>query len=520
MASWQGFKDFLFGTDPEDFRPYDPDATKLGDAHGAIPYVQGQLPGVQDRGAPQAGNVERYGGATIDQGPQSQFRQGQLGLMGTLEAAARGEGPSASGMAADRARDSMLAQTMALQAGRRGSSAAAGARAAQRGVAIGNQNIMGQEQVGRAGEMAQARGELGAVLGQGRGMDIGLATSQAGMTQQARLASMDAANRRDEYNAGLRFNQGAQNDQYGLGLLGLLGGMSQAELAARMQQEQLAAGQLSQGTPGILGSLLGAGGEIGGAYAYGKAMSDVNSKSGARRWTKAERQQHLGEQIIGGLAAIPAGYLAGKAKKKEKDAEEAEKAKTKADEDKRFYRQYEMTYGEKHPDDPSAPKTEPEPQADIGKWLMDQRDESIGPAPVDQYRIPTYTLPGLGTVPGYADGGIVTKPTVALIGEEGPEAVVPLSDRRKARTMMDAIEPMTYEYNGKAQAAGMPPGRQAGVMHQDLMKSELGRTMDAGRDKETGYKQVDYVKGLPAMMAGLADVNERLGRIEKKKGRR
>jgi hypothetical protein len=33
----------------------------------------------------------------------------------------------------------------------------------------------------------------------------------------------------------------------------------------------------------------------------------------------------------------------------------------------------------------------------------------------------------LGGIPAMAEGGIVTKPTLALIGEAGPEAVVPLS---------------------------------------------------------------------------------------------
>jgi len=29
-------------------------------------------------------------------------------------------------------------------------------------------------------------------------------------------------------------------------------------------------------------------------------------------------------------------------------------------------------------------------------------------------------------IPGFADGGIVTKPTLAMVGEKGPEAIVPL----------------------------------------------------------------------------------------------
>ena len=35
----------------------------------------------------------------------------------------------------------------------------------------------------------------------------------------------------------------------------------------------------------------------------------------------------------------------------------------------------------------------------------------------------------LGSIPGFADGGIVTSPTLAMIGEAGPEAVVPLNGK-------------------------------------------------------------------------------------------
>ena len=45
------------------------------------------------------------------------------------------------------------------------------------------------------------------------------------------------------------------------------------------------------------------------------------------------------------------------------------------------------------------------------------------------FSVPSW-VPGMGgkgfTIPRMAAGGIVTKPTIALIGEAGPEAVVPL----------------------------------------------------------------------------------------------
>lgn len=41
----------------------------------------------------------------------------------------------------------------------------------------------------------------------------------------------------------------------------------------------------------------------------------------------------------------------------------------------------------------------------------------------------------VGKIPGFAKGGIVTKPTLAVIGEDGPEAVVPLSGTRSGRAL-------------------------------------------------------------------------------------
>jgi len=42
-------------------------------------------------------------------------------------------------------------------------------------------------------------------------------------------------------------------------------------------------------------------------------------------------------------------------------------------------------------------------------------------------RLPGVEIPQIGEIPALAKGGIVTKPTLALIGEAGPEAVIPLS---------------------------------------------------------------------------------------------
>ncbi|WP_248785704.1 phage tail tape measure protein, partial [Escherichia coli] len=50
--------------------------------------------------------------------------------------------------------------------------------------------------------------------------------------------------------------------------------------------------------------------------------------------------------------------------------------------------------------------------------------------------------PDIPRIPALAEGGIVTRPTLALIGEAGPEAVVPLN---RANTMGGGV---TINVNG------------------------------------------------------------------------
>jgi len=50
------------------------------------------------------------------------------------------------------------------------------------------------------------------------------------------------------------------------------------------------------------------------------------------------------------------------------------------------------------------------------------------PGPVPLAAPPAAMPPPPGVIPAMAEGGIVTQPTLALVGEQGPEAVVPLTD--------------------------------------------------------------------------------------------
>lgn len=561
-----GFMDWMFGTDPEKYVA-DPRASTMGGPRHDYD-VSAERSTAANAGSFNLG----YADAT---------RGRQMGLADSLTAAAAGRGPSGAQMAATAQRENALLDAAALQSGRRGTSAAAGIGVAQRAATMGGQQAAQTEAIGRAQEMAQARGELGGVLSGLRGQDIGVAGQMLGARQ---------------FNAGLQqqtnlANQAAGN-QMALANQAAALGISTQELQARLEQERIRAGNLDPGSGGMFGSLLGAGATLGAA-----AISDERSKTavvdydghrmrvpamaggglvtgypygpaGGIGYRPPGRRARSEETLGAALNFLAQAYLAksmGKDAKKEKERKDAEAKAKELQARKDLYAEQSMTpeefkayrkrqldeliAGEK-PMPGEAPKGSPSgqyqpydyfkkrpntPPADPGGAPIELGPDGqplfpgsvpFVPAPAPPPPTPDELGIGPGQIPRFARGGLVAGPTLALVGEAGPELVVPLSDRRKtaeARDMLDELEPKTYEYNDRAQAAGATPGRHAGVMWQDLMRSKMGRTMDGGVDPETGYHTVDYASpmGLSALMASVADLNQRLGRVEgKKKGGR
>jgi hypothetical protein len=131
---------------------------------------------------------------------------------------------------------------------------------------------------------------MAGLLTSGRSADIGLATGQAGLNQQAGLANMDAQNQRVFQQAGLdqstslanmqsRLQAMGMNDQASLAYLSQLYGVDAAEMQARLQQEQLRLqGQANKNQ--LLGNLLVAGGTVAGAYLGGPGGAAAGGAAG------------------------------------------------------------------------------------------------------------------------------------------------------------------------------------------------------------------------------------------------
>ena len=196
------------------------------------------------------GDVSTIQGQQVDPRMQAEMRRRQMALFDQMSGIASGTQMGAGEMAAQRGTNRAIAQQQAMAAMARGGNAGIAQRAAARGAAdIG---VMG------AGQMAQARSAdqqaamamLGQGLGQARGQDIGMATTNAQLMQQANLANMDAENQKVFQQAGLdqstslanmesRLRMIGMNDQAALQYLSLLFNMDLAEMQARLEQDKI-----------------------------------------------------------------------------------------------------------------------------------------------------------------------------------------------------------------------------------------------------------------------------------------
>lgn len=165
------------------------------------------------------GPAAMAGSATVAR-DDTQFRNGQLGLVNALQAQAAGAGPSLAENTLRQAQEANVARQMGVTAAGGGNPAVAQraamnyAATAQRQAGSDAANIRTQEQLNAQAQLANA-------LAGGRAQDIGVASTQAGFDQQSILANQGARNtfgleqgRMDLQNA--QFNAGNANTRAAL----------------------------------------------------------------------------------------------------------------------------------------------------------------------------------------------------------------------------------------------------------------------------------------------------------------
>jgi hypothetical protein len=246
-------------------RSPDPNNARYDDRAFIFQNAQQGMQAAQGRQAPQANYTQLRGGPNM--GNVNASRDANMQLAGDLRAVASGQKQGAGEMAVNRGANTAIAQQQGAAMMSRGPMAGAGALTAARNTADIGTNAAGQASIAAGQDQASANNLLSQVLGQTRAQDIGVAQmeqqqifQQAGLDQATSLA-----------NAQARLQTMGLNDQAALAYLAQITGMNQAEMAARIAQENTALQQ-----PGILPGLLQAGGQVAGAAAM---ASDRNLKT-------------------------------------------------------------------------------------------------------------------------------------------------------------------------------------------------------------------------------------------------
>jgi hypothetical protein len=108
----------------------------------------------------------------------------------------------------------------------------------------------------------------------------------------------------------------------------------------------------------------------------------------------------------------------------------------------------------------------------------------------------------------------------ALASGAGMGLMALASDRREKTdikpadmgSFLDALKPYTFTYKDPSKA-DTAPGERVGIMAQDAAPTKVGQTFVSKSDGD-GHLQLDVGNGLGAALAGLADVNKRLKKVE------
>ncbi len=179
------------------------------------------LAGAMNRQTPTMSAAGMGSGATIDQVQSGQARDQLQALADALRARSQGQAPSLAELQMRQGLDQSIASQRSLALSQRGMSRAAANRLASQGIAGAQLGAASNAAMLRAAEQAQVEQALGGVLSGMRGQDIGVATSQAGLRQDASKTNAGFKQQANLANQAAEFTNRGQMDAATQGYLGM-----------------------------------------------------------------------------------------------------------------------------------------------------------------------------------------------------------------------------------------------------------------------------------------------------------
>lgn len=118
-----------------------------------------------------------------------------------------------------------------------------------------------------------------------------------------------------------------------------------------------------------------------------------------------------------------------------------------------------------------------------------------------------------GMVGGLMEAGAKAGTVIAMSGSDMRIKADIRGGKKDVQEFLDALEAKSWLYKDQERFG---KGKHVGIMAQDAEKTKLGASM-VEHDKD-GTKLLDMRKGFGLALAGLAEVNQRLKKLEKKRG--
>lgn len=479
--------------------------------------------------------------ANIATGNVNQDRAAQQGQIGALNAIANGQTSSQAQMAVQQAQAGNLASSNAMAASNRnGQNAGQLMRTAAGNNAVTNSNaaaqgaqVAAQQQMAAQGMALQGNQALS-------GQDAGLATSQAGLVQQANLQNAGQAQQLGEYNASNTQQQALANAGYTqqAGLANQSKNLSDQQLGLQNLglQQQTSQTQVANQMAGTA------------AYQSEEGITDQNAQAGNAMWAG------VGGSLANAGGAGAAGFLLASDKNKKRDVSSFfDKLNIASDENLKS--QVSMDFNNnpfnkiKAPPMPAMPGSNgnagkgadalagaagkklgtmlnapatPGGSVPAGYQLNGPKMDATNPD-MPQGGAGYSGLPNGGMNTGVDAGNAMNMPGAgattglpveAIASDEKLKNVKKKSVDQALTEMLDKLGP-AKEWEYKEEALGKnnaTPGKKIGPMWQDLEKSDAGKMIT--KQTQDGAKVVDYGSALPMMMSSLSVLSRRLKELE------
>lgn len=470
--------------------------------------------------------------AQIRRDQESQMRERQLSILQQLQDAADGKAPSVAQLMLKRQIDENIAQQQGLAASARGNQVGLAAQRAATNIGNLNQKAALDQAILRATEIANARGQLGSAANDIRSSDIGIATSQAGLENTVNLANQGAINTRAGQQAQLTQDADKTNQAAALqtALANAKARNDRAALQAQLAQQAYNQNASAENLRALEQAKL----EQAAAMKNLDTATQVSLANAGAYNTRAIQQAGLTQDANKtNTVATNTRNLADS-----QTAKDIALANQRADIDTRQLDINEAaglrgTAMQKYGADSAAATARYNTDAnkEIAKSGADATVKggliaagaSALPLVYDAYK--TYSAgSGGGTGTVNTTGGSATQ------SNYGDGTITPsfiTSDKRAKEEIRDAmpdiqafLDAMTdtraqaFKYRDEMRDGG---GTRYGKMAQDIEKSKVGKSMV--KEDEDGRKVIDNAAAISAMLASLAEVNGRVRKLEKRKGR-